>query len=533
MNCATCHNNNTNYVLDSNGQATGISIEQFIATYVQNEQQGVSQPAINCNLCHQVHKELNNSHKSTYIQNPPMDCSSCHQNTLQNEHLARTDSFGNPISCNTCHASSDSTVQNAILSKNTQCSACHNPIHGDVVNQHNSTSATIAFPNSTLQCSYCHQSSLSEEHVTVRGLTCATCHNSASTLVKSAIAAGNTNCSACHTVHPDINGAHQSTFIANPQVNCSSCHQNSISSEHLARTDNKGQAINCDTCHKSSQLEVKTAIATKNKNCNACHTNIHTQPNQLHTTDYMANPLMNCESCHKSTLDSEHISRVDRKGNSITCDTCHNSSNNQVRDTINNHLSTSGNTTKARCTECHTVHQNPDQLHNSNFVNNPTFNCANCHNNILNVEHSKYNLSCATCHNNKDNKVQQAIENHNINCDACHVISHNNSAQADTIHTTSFIPNAKYNCSGCHKSTLSQEHLSRVKSDGTTYNCNSCHNNATANQVIKADVTSAEKTNCNSCHQVHPNINDAHWKQYSYNPNSSCEGCHQIHPKNN
>lgn len=60
-------------------------------------------------------------------------CTECHAKSLTREHARedRTDKNNNPITCNTCHQSTDTMVVTAINEKNTSCKACHEP-HKDV-----------------------------------------------------------------------------------------------------------------------------------------------------------------------------------------------------------------------------------------------------------------------------------------------------------------------------------------------------------------------------------------------------------------
>ncbi|MFC4800123.1 cytochrome c3 family protein [Neobacillus sp. GCM10023253] len=64
------------------------------------------------------------------------DCTGCHAKSLTHEHArdGRQDANGNPITCNTCHQSTNPAVVQAIKDKNTSCTSCHSrdTVHKDI-----------------------------------------------------------------------------------------------------------------------------------------------------------------------------------------------------------------------------------------------------------------------------------------------------------------------------------------------------------------------------------------------------------------
>lgn len=83
-----------------------------------------------CDSCHAVHpqKPAVSQHDSTALWATTADvsCSGCHNRNIRSEHLdnpARTTSTGQPINCDTCHASTDPKVVAAITAKNNSCDA--------------------------------------------------------------------------------------------------------------------------------------------------------------------------------------------------------------------------------------------------------------------------------------------------------------------------------------------------------------------------------------------------------------------------
>ena len=173
---------------------------------------------------------------------------------------------------------------------------------------------TTTYHDSTTACAPCHVSSLTTEHYRYGG-TCFTCHASANPLVASAIAAGRTDCEACHpgaathtSVHeqpvpPECSGSgcHSGTALTNiHKGTCKSCHD-STDPRVVAAID--GGIKTCDACHSTEADHKAIHDTTVSAACSgaACHSGDNLQT--IHTT-------LSCDSCHDST-DADVIAAID------------------------------------------------------------------------------------------------------------------------------------------------------------------------------------------------------------------------------
>lgn len=120
---------------------------------------------------------------------------------------------------------------------------------------------------------------------------------------------------------------------------CNNCHSTYLTREHNRKNKN-GEQITCATCHSSTDPKVQGAIAAKNLDCFACHTQADHELVHSDTLD------SNCQTCHKATLTSEHLNNdKTTAGKNYTCETCHTSTNKAVVRSIS-----AGNVT---CGGCH------------------------------------------------------------------------------------------------------------------------------------------------------------------------------------
>jgi flagellar hook assembly protein FlgD len=259
---------------------------------------GGDQPILDCRACHEgvthgpekvAMYNCEYCHNTTYSYKIPVhpanldpfhtatlaiNCQNCHNNVLNVEHPKHTDAAGRAYDCNTCHASTDQTVQQAVYNKDTNCSTCHSSAGHEAMH--------IA-PLGT-DCQQCHSNVLSVEHpkhTNDAGIpySCSTCHDSTNQTVQQAVYNKVKNCSACHSSasHGEL---HVTTVLDDK---CTTCHINSLTDEHLAnpksqiRTDSNGNPVvlTCATCHQSTNQKVIGAIATANKQCAACHSVAH------------------------------------------------------------------------------------------------------------------------------------------------------------------------------------------------------------------------------------------------------------------
>lgn len=213
--------------------------------------------------------------------------------------------------------------------------------------------------------------------------------------------------------------------------NCTECHNEGIAAieqEHLAGADN------CALCHQYT-------VVGWEPDCCYCHDGAHStswpppigayQCTQCHNSDLAwvipthgsANELNmhnntllneNCKSCHSSYLTREHNVYVDGSGFAYDCNTCHKSTNADVRNAIS-----SGNTT---CAACHGAQADHEAVH----VNTMDKNCLGCHKSTLTSEHLlSAKLTCDTCHQSAAPGVITAITLNQKQCTACHTVGHN------------------------------------------------------------------------------------------------------------
>ncbi|MGZ4543642.1 MAG: hypothetical protein ACXVXI_11090, partial [Mycobacteriaceae bacterium] len=198
----------------------------------------------------------------------------------------------------------------------------------------------------TSDCVGCHTSNLMDEHVglkdssgqwiraprtdaTGNALTCASCHSSVNPNVMNAIATGQTKCDACHVVHGPIPAIHVSTYIDNPPVKCSGCHNSNIATVHDAgytTTMPSGRVLSgCDVCHANTEgprgAQVQAAINAGDTRCSACHSTTHPDLGS-HTATSAAS--LACADCHGTgSPTSIAIKQVHANASAGACAVCH------------------------------------------------------------------------------------------------------------------------------------------------------------------------------------------------------------------
>jgi hypothetical protein len=252
-----------------------------------------------------------------------------------------------------------------------ECADCHRagyptvPDHGDEVAVHKATSASAS-------CYPCHVSDLLAEHYyRASANSCTLCHASARPEVAAAIAAGDAECAACHTVDlnnhgfsaerhtADLDGQGLSgtwTYVdTNAQVSgvymnvpyvytgvvCLNCHTALIagpSGEH-SKPSASTAAAGCSACHPSP----RNTFGTWDKTCYACHpqATLHTasslsaahsladpNPSDAGSCGFVS-PTNGRRPCHYSDIVQEHNRKINptvsqpNKVLSVTCQECH------------------------------------------------------------------------------------------------------------------------------------------------------------------------------------------------------------------
>ncbi len=124
--------------------------------------------------------------------------------------------------------------------------------------------------------------SLTREHyryeVDGKRLDCDTCHAAtAPEKVKAAIAAGATDCTACHDF-ASSGDPHEAVHTPSGlSWQCTVCHVDSLTQEHMTNWTASGYGVGCQSCHGSTNARAVWAIFAGDKRCSACHISAHGQ----------------------------------------------------------------------------------------------------------------------------------------------------------------------------------------------------------------------------------------------------------------
>ncbi len=330
------------------------------------------------------------------------------------------------------------------------CVACHTSGYASVPAMH-AFLPTTTYHDSTTACAPCHVRSLTTEHYRYGG-TCFTCHASANPLVASAIAAGRTDCEACHPGAATHTSVHEQPVP--PECSGSGCHSGTaLTNIH------KGT---CKSCHDSTDPRVVAAIDGGIKTCDACHSTEGHEAKHVTTVD------ASCagSGCHSGTsLTSIHIN-ADGK---YSCATCHSSTDSEVTAAIAAH--------DKRCAACHTTagvdyHAAASAKHVS-VTNSGCFG-AGCHpasKSLPDVhalyagpgsQNPQFATSCALCHANPAINVKTSGS---ACTGACHISNHTGMNAGHTVTSASAA------CTECHGGDINSVHGSY--SDMTR--CDWCH----------------------------------------------------------
>lgn len=161
------------------------------------------------------------------------------------------------------------------------CDYCHSAKYPTIPRHPADNAAFHDTKTDVSSCAPCHVRSLTREHnrYSPNGtrLDCDTCHGaSAPAKVKTAVAAGNSNCDACHdfTAGGDAHEAlHKPDGL---DQNCLTCHLDSLTQEHMNNPKTQTTVLGCSTCHSSTGTSVTWAVFAGDKSCSACHFSAHT-----------------------------------------------------------------------------------------------------------------------------------------------------------------------------------------------------------------------------------------------------------------
>jgi len=231
--------------------------------------------------------------------------------------------------CLRCHDSTQSNVQSAIVTRNTNCDACHT-VHGDPALLHNSTYVL----NPTMDCAKCHQSRVDNEHLsrksptTGQQYTCDTCHKSTDPLVQGAIVSNNTKCDACHvTRHTNVQSVHVSNYFKDTTVVCENCH-NTTKTEFTGATLAR-HAIPGTTSLAEGGSYVSPWTKTSTTNCRDCHNDTNgTYYGKLLVANYTTTSANLCFKCHTqstytSTNSGSNFTYHAKHAKYGSCQICH------------------------------------------------------------------------------------------------------------------------------------------------------------------------------------------------------------------
>ncbi len=338
-----------------------------------------------CSVCHATMNPKTNHTNAT----ADVSCAQCHNLGVVNEHLSRTST------CYTCHSSSNSTVQQTILSAKggavVTCTSCH--VGFDHVQQHN----MVVTP---ADCAGCHSQGVVYEH-TNRTSTCATCHQSTNATVQQTITAGRAGTQvSCANCHGTVNHIAQHDK-AQTAAECAQCHTKSVLDEHLTR------GSTCATCHSSSRVEVQNAITAGRAGTVVTCVTCHGQYNHptAHTGKVSA-PYTDCNNCHITNLTDLHAQR------GFQCAACHASTNTAVTAAVQKGLGGQ----PVVCADCHNSiggFGNHAGQHDMVTLNSTTGFIA---------AHEEKQIYCFACHNNVG--YQKAINDGMAGipqtCTSCH-----------------------------------------------------------------------------------------------------------------
>ncbi|MDR3687247.1 MAG: hypothetical protein P4L93_09860, partial [Coriobacteriia bacterium] len=303
-------------------------------------------------------------------------------------------------------------------------------------------------------------------HLTTSGtaITCATCHASGDATVVSAIATGNSACSACHGATSGHESLHVTTVT--PACAGAGCHVGtSLTSIHI----NSGTTLTCDSCHKSTDPAVVAAIAGHDLSCTGCHGSAgHTAVHDTTVSASCAGP-----ACHAgSNLIAIHIN----SGTTLSCASCHTSSDSKVVAAI------SGGVTD--CSACHDVanaHGDLNAVHTAQVSPGTIvfFDSSSSHA-IQRSGEVDLSADCTMCH-----ATTNLLSLHANDCSICH---------SGSAPPAASFPSWNKTCSqgSCHPTY--HDNASSAHDDEASDSC-SCHDTG-------ADISTANPAFCGECHAL-------------------------------
>ena len=506
--------------------------------------------ADDCSMCHDG--QIDTPHQGTPASlhtNTDSSCTPCHVTELTNEHARWLSKAGTPISCFTCHTSTNPQVIAAIALGDAQCSSCHdatNPHQGiDMSATHSIDPLTAGFTIQgvavgTHACTDCHDANVVSQH----GGDCAACHPTAA---GEATPWDNTCASVgCHTpsssvpVHTALDSAHNQPALT-ADCSVSGCHNagatvpfvgRSIADIHSVATTTVAGVTrtSCTICHRPGVTATNNCLTA---GCHSERANPHgydaakhlgTPAEQSFSIGGATYPAIPCSSCHNTELGVEHA-KPTSSGNT-GCSECH--------PTLLSRLPQPWDKTTCAQGSCHTassaapMHGSIGSKHARLSANDACF-ASGCHTDgTLVAIHSNAattvagtpRASCMVCH--ADGLPASA------DCTTCHadkVASHYNAAQhtATVASGTMIIQGVdlgSHSCSDCHESL----ELGTVHTGG----CATCHPTPAASaKPWSGACATADCHTQGSTAPMHAGIDSAH-NQPALLGGCEVGGCHDA-----
>lgn len=524
-----------------------------------------------CGYCHGAYSSVPPLHTSgDFHQTTAAGCtsnSSCHEHisSLTREHYRRTDASGNPLTCATCHESTDPLVRKAIADRNTDCSACH-PFgsggHPYIQSAHVSNVAANTIsgtypdgkPYPALRCDACHLTELAPEHARQSSSSavaaCDNCHpsprNTLNPWQKGCVQGG------CHAEGtPSAQHGNMTAKHVPPSADaaCIECHENDLTQIHSTATTTTAGVTrsSCTLCHGTDSMP-------SSGDCQTCHAgkfdaNGGVVPHGYDPTQHTAAPTRSsitiggvaygpydCSDCHTLELYPEHTKNTS-SSQATKCKTCHPSPWDSLTPSWTKGCA-QGNCHAGSSTD--PQHGAADIAHQRQSANDQCATASGCHTKDLAAIHvngstvvgGKTRTSCQLCH--ADGVPQSG------NCLSCHadkvdsggsVVSHGYTASR---HTASVGPSAisinghtygPIACTDCHTLELGPEHK-KASSSTSGADCTACHPNP------RSSFTTWGKTctqgNCHAGSSPDPQHGqiDANHQRLSANDQCAASGCH-------
>lgn len=339
-------------------------------------------------------------------------CTQCHAKALTREHQRRIDEQGNPLTCLTCHNSTDPNVQNAIKNKDSSCKACHTGV-GNTGHHDGITNCRTCHAPETGRTAQSHRTHF-DTTGKGPGLTeCTACHDTSGPVNYG-------NCTLCHSPNGAFDGINDPVIGArtNWQTGvyeadgvilkpgkekwCAGCHDDLPAVVNSQVAPNKtgdnttygyyitGHGRDSDYTRMSWQDNAAAGNPGANQSCAGCHDlsrkhiNPGTQNTRLKSGYENDQSNSNCNSCHASgksavaapqfytnSADYENSAHKDK-----LCSDCH-----DVHGSAGAYTAMTRGSKQNLCSQCHTSHQG----------------------HALGVPFGKdgktYSLECVSCHN--------------------------------------------------------------------------------------------------------------------------------------